>query len=423
VFNEDGGNYWAATNSPTFGSALSYIPELAWNETSTFNGLGSGGGGASELIAKPAWQTGPGVPNDNARDVPDVAFSAAIHDAYYITLEGAIGGVAGTSASAPSFAGMVAILNQYQVAKGYQAKPGMGNINPQLYRLAQSAPTIFHDTTGGNNIVPCAQGTPGCLTGSYGYSAGVAYDQATGLGSMDGNNLVTQWNTATNGVTVTLTANPPSATVNSDVQLTATVIAANGTGVPTGTVSFFAANSSVPLGVGTLTAVGGVPAATVTFSASTVAAVAGIGTATLQAVYSGDPAFSSGSASFRLRIAVPSAASAIVVSVSPNPVLAYPADAQGLSWQADVKLSELAGVASMLTGFAIDSKAQSLAQYFPSTSIPASGSLTTSVVLRNLTVPLTSTFTFTGVDAFGSTPSGTPGLARPPSPSCAPLWF
>jgi hypothetical protein len=53
-------------------------------------------------------------------------------------------------------AGILALLNHYQVSKGFQQKPGLGNINPQLYRLAQSAPSAFHDVTAGNNVVNCA---------------------------------------------------------------------------------------------------------------------------------------------------------------------------------------------------------------------------------------------------------------------------
>lgn len=61
----------------------------------------------------------------------------------------------GTSCGTPSMAGVVALLNQYQIQKGKQAAPGLGNINPQLYRLAQSAPSAFHDIVAGDNIVPC----------------------------------------------------------------------------------------------------------------------------------------------------------------------------------------------------------------------------------------------------------------------------
>ena len=63
-----------------FGSALSYIPETAWNESSTSRPA-LRGGGASVLYSQPAWQTGPGVPDDSARHVPDISLSAALHDA------------------------------------------------------------------------------------------------------------------------------------------------------------------------------------------------------------------------------------------------------------------------------------------------------------------------------------------------------
>ena len=399
AFNEGNGSYWAATNASNFGSALSYIPEVAWNETSVAVGLGASSGGVSALVSKPAWQAGPGVPNDNARDVPDIAMSAAIHDGYMITFQGVIGAVAGTSAAAPSLSGIVALLNQYQVSKGFQPQPGLGNINPQLYRLAQSAPAAFHDITSGNNIVPCAQGTPDCLTGSFGYSTGAGYDPVTGLGSVDANNLVTQWNTATNAVTVTVTASPAAASENDNVQLTATVVAAGGTGTPTGTVSFGAAGTGLTLGTAPLAPVGGVPTASVTFEAS----LLGAGSGFVEGIYSGDASFSSGSGQAPLAIITPANASTIEVSVSQNPVYAAPPDAQGLSWQTVVSLTEVSGVPSILTGFTIGGQAQPLAQYFPSTSIPANGTLSASIVLRNLAVPLTSTLGFTGVDSAGNT--------------------
>jgi subtilase family serine protease len=66
-FYEGGGTYWNSVNNNSSGSAVSYIPENAWND-----GLQSGatGGGASMLVTKPDWQTGAGVPADGARDVP-----------------------------------------------------------------------------------------------------------------------------------------------------------------------------------------------------------------------------------------------------------------------------------------------------------------------------------------------------------------
>ena len=392
TFVEGNGNYWAATNSSTFGSALSYIPEAVWNESGT-PGLGASGGGASQLNAKPAWQSGPGVPSDLSRDVPDVALSAAGHDAYYIYYLGANTSVAGTSASAPSMAGLVALLNQYQVSKGAQKTPGLGNINPQLYRLAQSVPAAFHDITSGNNQVPCAQGTPNCITGSIGYRAGPGYDQATGLGSVDANVLITQWNTSANGVTVMLSASPAGGTVNATVQLTATFAPASGSGTPTGTVSFVFNT----IALGTVPLAGGSANLTLPLYA-----LNGTGTATVAAEYSGDAAFSSGGAATKIRVTAPTGAAAIIPT-APSTVLPQPPDAQGLSWQTTISLREVAGVAAIVTGFTIDGQAQTLSQYFPSPDIPANGTVSASLVFRNLAVPLTRTFGFTGIDAGGAT--------------------
>jgi len=75
--------------------------------------------------------------------------------------------------------------NQYLVTKGAQTKPGVGNVNPMLYRLAQSNPAAFHDITSGNNIVPCVPGTYGCGNGEMGYTTGPGFALCTGLGSLD----------------------------------------------------------------------------------------------------------------------------------------------------------------------------------------------------------------------------------------------
>jgi subtilase family serine protease len=82
MFNEGSGSYWQSTpGTDIISSATSYIPEIAWNEDYVYEGigyLGSTTGGASILFAKPSWQTGiPGIPADNARDVPDVALDSA----------------------------------------------------------------------------------------------------------------------------------------------------------------------------------------------------------------------------------------------------------------------------------------------------------------------------------------------------------
>jgi uncharacterized protein (TIGR03437 family) len=204
-FNEGSGSYWSDTNSPTDASALSYIPEIAWNESlepapGFSGGLAASGGGLSVFYPQPSWQVGPGVTIVNARAVPDVALSAAGHDPYAVVSDGQATLDEGTSAATPVFAGMIALLNQYERANG------QGNINANLYRLAQT--NIFHDITAGSNIVPCEIGTPDCTTGSFGYSAGIGYDEVTGLGSIDAYNLVTEWNAATPESQVILSCNP-----------------------------------------------------------------------------------------------------------------------------------------------------------------------------------------------------------------------
>ncbi|HEY2018012.1 MAG TPA: protease pro-enzyme activation domain-containing protein [Bryobacteraceae bacterium] len=392
-FVEGTGNYWAASNSSNFGSALSYIPEAVWNESNS-SGLIATGGGVSSYYARPSWQTGPGVPDDNGRHFPDVSLTSALHDPYVVTYAGSLVPVAGTSAATPSMAGIVALINHYQVSKGFQAKPGLGNINPQLYRLAQSAPSAFHDITSGDNIVRCAQGSPDCLTGSFGYSAGTGYDMASGLGSVDANNLVTLWNTQTQGVTVTLLVSPTRPGPNDTIAVTAIVTPTSGSATPTGTVSF---NSGViPLGSSGLIPRSGQQVADLFFPAYKL----GTGAVLLTAQYSGDATFSSGGTTRTVPISIPSSAAAIIPS-APDTVWPNSPDAQGLSWQTPFTLREVAGVPAIITSFSVDGQALPLAQYFPSPDIPANGSVSATIVFRNLTVPLSRTFTVAGIDAAG----------------------
>lgn len=210
-FNEGAGNYWSVSNLAFGGSALSYIPEIAWNDTAFGDGLAASGGGASILYSKPSWQTGPGVANDNARDVPDIAMdSSNDHDPYLVYTGGQWQLVGGTSAAAPVLAGIVALLNQRLNANG---EPGVGNINTVLYKMAQSSPSAFHDIVAGNNIVPCAIGTPNCNSGEFGYSAGPGYDLVTGLGTVDAYNLAINWPGEPVGQVTLVSLLPASATV------------------------------------------------------------------------------------------------------------------------------------------------------------------------------------------------------------------
>ncbi|HEV3196522.1 MAG TPA: protease pro-enzyme activation domain-containing protein [Bryobacteraceae bacterium] len=395
-FNEGSGTYFSATNTASGGSALSYVPEKVWNDTSS-SGLAGGGGGASIFFTKPAWQTGPGVPNDGFRDVPDVAFSAsADHDGYIVAVNGALQIFGGTSVATPVFAGMISLLNQSQVANG--AKSGLGNINPTLYALAQSSPNAFHDVTVGNNIVPCTPGTPNCKNGTFGFSAGPGYDQATGLGSVDAFNLVTAWGGRTSsGTTTAVTANPASILTNGSTVLTATVKAANGTASPTGTVSF--AVNKTALGSANLTGSGGTATATLMVNGTQLTT----GVNAITASYAGNSSFNASSGSVNVTVSLPTTASAVVPSLVPNPVYQQTDSNGQAAWFFTVRLTEVAGVATTLTDFTFGGQAlaSQIQNFFGTASIPAHGTLSTALAARNLTVPATIRLTFSGMDASG----------------------
>ena len=166
----NGALYWSSQNGMDSSSALGYIPEGVWNESCApgqcpagDENLFAGSGGASSCIQttstqtangtniqcragypKPSWQANgiAGMPNDNARDLPDLSLTAAGHDGYFLCLNGsctpdANGAIGitiagGTSASAPSFAGIMALVNQ---ATG--ARLGEGQANDVLYPLSR----------------------------------------------------------------------------------------------------------------------------------------------------------------------------------------------------------------------------------------------------------------------------------------------
>ncbi len=391
-FNEGSGNYWNSINSTSLMSAFSYIPEMAWNDSGP-EGLAATGGGASLYTPKPSWQAGPGVPDDGQRDVPDVALTAAGHDPYLIYMHGSLGYNFGTSASAPSMAGIVALINHYQVAHGYQQQPGLGNINPQLYRLAQTAPGVFHDITVGSNIVLCQPGTPDCLTGSYGFATGPGYDQATGLGSIDANALASQWNKAASAVVVTLQPSATSVTVNDTVTVAVTVAAAGSPGIPTGRVDF--AGNGVALGSATLVAGSG----NATASISLPVYLLGLGNVTVGAQYSGDAAFSAGGSIFTLQVSSARGAAGIVVTAN-APVYPFVSAANTLVWQAQINLRETGGVRATITDYSLDGHPQPLSQ-LSSTVIPASRELELTLTLLNLAAPVTKVFAFSGTDDTG----------------------
>jgi len=230
--------YWSPSNtSSTQASALSYIPEVVWNASGPDYGLWASGGGASTMYAKPSWQSGTGVPVDGKRDVPDVALSSAGHDGYLIYQNGELYVVGGTSAAAPSFAGVMALVVQNTAAR-------QGNANVVFYSLASKqragGASVFHAITIGNNSVP----------GQAGFNATVGYDQATGLGSIDAAVLVDHWASATTppAFHAAVSANSLSVTGGSNNRVTLNVTVSGGfnaavtfsiTGLPSGVSDTF----------------------------------------------------------------------------------------------------------------------------------------------------------------------------------------
>ena len=405
-FNEGSGTYWNTSSSSTnLSSALGYIPEMAWNDTtvSIANGgdLASTGGGASIFYPKPAWQVASGVPNDNARDVPDLSLDASNdHDYYLIWLNGQFTGVGGTSVSTPIFAGIVTLLNQYLA----QSKPGLGNINPTLYSLAQTS-GVFHDITVGNNIVPCTPGTPNCVNGQLGYNAGPGFDLTTGLGSVDIYNLFTHWpkpgqGTGPTSTTATVAANPTSISISGSTVLTATVTAASGTNAPNGSVSF-SADGTIFLGSASLSGSGAVATAKLTVYGNQLA----VGNNTILASYGGSSNFLSSSATASVAVSIASGVSAVVPSVVPNPVYQQPPASNGCTFFFEVRLTEINGVATTLTGFTFSTTdySSSIPAFFGSANIPAHGTLSAALCATIATVPSTLPFGFKGVDASGMT--------------------
>jgi len=245
-----------------------------------------GSGGASNCIsptgntpanctggyAKPSWQSGTGVAADGKRDIPDVSLFASngFMGNFYVICQSDsnpyntcntssslfFAGFGGTSVSSPAFAGIMALVNQ-------QTGERQGNANYVFYKLAAQTPAsncnsstgpagtcIFNDVTSGTIAMPCARGSTNCTATTAGdaygilsgYSAGTGYDLATGLGSVNANNLVTQWNLFSHSLTASKTVlsnvTPTTITHGQSVTFSITVASASVTGsAPTGLVS------------------------------------------------------------------------------------------------------------------------------------------------------------------------------------------
>ncbi len=142
--------------------------EMVWNELKSNEG--ATGGGVSNLFPLPTYQAKAGVPKNSetgfqGRGVPDVSGDADPETGYAVRVDGQNTVIGGTSAVAPLWAALIALLNQ-------QLGKPLGFVNPLLYQLPESA---FRDITTGNNPA---------------YKAGADWDACTGLGSPNGTALV-----------------------------------------------------------------------------------------------------------------------------------------------------------------------------------------------------------------------------------------
>ncbi len=238
--------FFNLTNDPkTQASALSYIPELPWNDNCTnplfadfgftadpiancnnpalkadLDVVGGSGGVSSCTVSdgqnlsscsggydKPSWQTGVGVPKDGKRDLPDVSLFAGNNflGAFYIFCEADLLpsgscdlnppymdflGAGGTSFASPNFAGIMALVNQ-------KTQSRQGNANFVFYKLAAeenlancnsdgsplpASNCIFNDVTAGTNTVPCVAGSPNCTTGGESVPIGILTGYNSGVG-------------------------------------------------------------------------------------------------------------------------------------------------------------------------------------------------------------------------------------------------
>jgi len=151
-------------------SATAITQEVVWNDLP--NG-GAGGGGVSDTFPLPTWQAQAHVPPSAnpgghvGRGVPDVCGDASPRSGYVVRVDGQQAVIGGTSAVAPLWAGLIALMNQHF------GQP-VGYLNPLIYGLPSTA-QAFHDITTGN-------------IGAY--QAGAGWDACTGLGSPDGAKLM-----------------------------------------------------------------------------------------------------------------------------------------------------------------------------------------------------------------------------------------
>lgn len=140
--------------------------EKVWNDGAN---NGASGGGVSSHFSKPKYQANIDVPkptgtvNKDGRGVPDVAGNADPDTGYDVLVDGQEGVIGGTSAVAPLWAALIALLNQ-------QLGKNLGWPHNLLYGTITEHKAL-HDITSGNNGA---------------YKAATGWDPCTGLGSPNG---------------------------------------------------------------------------------------------------------------------------------------------------------------------------------------------------------------------------------------------
>jgi kumamolisin len=145
--------------------------ETVWNDGPD----SATGGGISDVFGLPTWQANAKVPpsvnsRHTGRGVPDVAGDADPQTGYQVLVDGQNVVFGGTSAVAPLWAGLIALINQ-------QLKQSVGYLNPTLYQN-------YDQLVQANALRDIAQGNNGA------YSARSGWDACTGLGAPDGANLL-----------------------------------------------------------------------------------------------------------------------------------------------------------------------------------------------------------------------------------------
>ncbi len=169
----------------TSGPGGSWLSETTWNYgNGNVNDIS--GGGICSYYGIPSWQQGIDMSANGGstvyRNSPDVSMVA---DNILLFLNGSVGGAGGTSAAAPLWAGLAALVNQQLAANG---SPPLGFANPAIYAICQNTNyhSCFHDITTGNNIISNSV-LPQFRTNFF---AVPGYDLCTGWGTPNGSNLI-----------------------------------------------------------------------------------------------------------------------------------------------------------------------------------------------------------------------------------------